>query len=183
MIANRMKSVVAALACLMLVAATLTAAGAEAAERGHRLDRHHAHHGRHFGSSEFVGNTFSGRHHRQWVRNDRWDRHNNHTARRQFADSTDLSRNRSIRRFESDRDFTGSERSGATWAGSTWAYRDDGNGVYFDRGYRDDDAAIPVFRAPRAKIIHVNQNEGSERFAARDACFYEEGVCVIRGGR
>ncbi len=173
MIANRMKPVLAALACLVLVSA------ADAGERRHVPDRHHAKHGRASAGSTFAGNTFSGDHRRHWVGNTRFDRQGDRFASRHYAGNG--WQDWSVRRLRGDRgDWSG---TGSTWAGATYAYPDDGNGIYFDRGYGAGEMTASADRIPGPKIIRVDRNDLGGGFAARNACSYEEGVCVIRGGR
>ncbi len=193
MIANRIKPVLAVpslslMLALAILAGSVFGSSAQAAE----LRLHHGSHGSHdsreVSRSEFRGNNLSFPRHRQWVRNDR-RAHDDRWVRDNRPRHSDLARNdrrdhdHAIRRFGSDGSNFRTERSGSTWAGSTWAYSDQGNGIYFDRGYGSAQLE-PSFRTPQAshmKIIRVGQGS-SENFVARNGCSYEEGVCVIRGG-
>jgi hypothetical protein len=191
MIANRIKPVLAvpslSLALVLaMLAGSVLASSAQAVEPR----RHHGSHDSHQASrSEFRGNNLSFPRHRQWARNDRWghdDRwvRDNRPRRSDVARNDDRGHDRAIRRIGGDGFVSRTERSGSTWAGSTWAYSDPGNGIYFDRGYGSAQLE-PSNRVPLAshmKIICVDQEGSSDRFVARNGCSYEEGVCVIRGG-
>jgi hypothetical protein len=175
MIANRMKPVLAALVCL------LVASAASAAEWRHHAGPHGPQHGRHLVGSQFAGETLSRRHDRHVFRNDRWDRQGDAFHRRYVTRSRSDWHRRDDR--YGGRYLYGAPGSEATRAGATYAYPDDGNGIYFDRGYGlGEDIGRPL--APHGpKIIRVGRDDGDPRFAASNGCSYEQGVCVIRGGR
>ncbi|WJR69269.1 hypothetical protein QTA58_11245 [Neorhizobium sp. CSC1952] len=140
------------LAALVLVAAFATTA--EARDRWHH-DRGH-------------------RHHR--VENNRWDRQGDgHWNRPAEIDRMAGVNTRSIRRLR---------QLGGFYGGAIEAYPVRGNGIYF---LRDAEYYWPlreqsrVTLAPKAKIIDVEQQMGGNAFASQ-ACAFEAGVCVIRGG-
>jgi hypothetical protein len=68
-----------------------------------------------------------------------------------------------------------------TFAGGISAVRLKGNGIYFASDV--DIAGVPgtSFEVPQAKIIAVGEDFIDSRFDIRDACAYENGVCIIRG--
>jgi hypothetical protein len=74
-----------------------------------------------------------------------------------------------------------------TYVGDIDVTRDRGNGIYFMRdsyGWGPQAPEQGPALAPRAKIIDVEQAMASgNAFAPRNACSYENGVCVIRGDR
>lgn len=65
-----------------------------------------------------------------------------------------------------------------TFAGSVSALRVRENGIYFASTVDGKDRAREKHVAPRARIISVGIPED-----AKNACAYEAGICVIRGGR
>jgi hypothetical protein len=65
-----------------------------------------------------------------------------------------------------------------TFAGSLSALRVRGNGIYFASDFTRTGNPGETLLAPRPKVISVGVPEN-----AGQACAYEAGVCVIRGGR
>jgi hypothetical protein len=137
-------------------------------------------------------------HHRQHaVENNRWDRHGDgrHNRPSELSRSSRLAAGNDTGRGgyhgNRSRDVYGNSISIigglGTYVGNLDVTRDRGNGIYFMRdGYgwapqAQDPAAV---LAPKAKIIDVEQAMASGNpFAPRNACSYENGVCVIRGGQ
>jgi len=160
MIANRMKPVLAAAAMFTAVFATLSSPAFAG-------DRPAFRHGNHWGDR---GHGY----HR--VENSRWDRQGDGRRNRPAEiDRMGATYANSITRVR---------QLGGFYAGAIAAYPVPGNGIYF---LRDDDQYWPsrerasVTLAPRAKIIDVEKEMGGNVFASQ-ACAFEAGVCIIRGG-
>ncbi|MBW6423928.1 hypothetical protein KX729_20920 [Rhizobium sp. XQZ8] len=72
-------------------------------------------------------------------------------------------------------------RMGDFYGGAIEAYGLRGLGRYFSRDYWPAGGARQVMLAPKAKIIDVDKEMGGNAFASQ-ACAFEAGVCIIRGG-
>ncbi len=138
-----------------LMVAALTSS-ADATER-----RHHRDHGLH-------------RHHH--VENNRWDRQGD-GRRNRPAEIDYMTGNLPGHSIRHVRQFSG------FYGGGIDAYPVRGNGIYFlkDGGYWPRREGAPVILAPKAKIIDVEVEMRNNAFASQ-ACAFEAGVCVIRGG-
>ena len=170
MIANRFISVVTALACLSLVS---PASASDVGSFGGPYTRHL----RQVPATDFRVDRFDGRHRRHFVENRRWDRQG------------DGRRNRpaEIGRSDAPRSYLRSRPSklAGFYGGGLEAYPVSGNGIYFLQdgygwGYEPAADSRP---APMAKVIDVDEAMRTGRSASADACSYEHGVCIIRGGR
>lgn len=170
MIANRFISVAAALVCLSL------ASPASAGDHG-SFDGPYIRHLRQAPAPDFRVEHFDGRHRRHFVENRRWDRQG------------DGRRNRpaEIARSDAPRGYLRARphQLGGFYGGGVEAYPVAGNGIYFLQdgygwGYEPAADSRPV---PTAKVIDVDEATRAGRSAFADACSYEHGVCIIRGGR
>lgn len=159
MIANRLTPV--------LAAAALVAAFTTMAEAGDRW-----------------GDRSPGKHRHHRVENSRWDRQGDGRWNRpaEIGRLTRFDRSPHFHRpsgFDGQRDWVSFVRGLGAYGGSIEAYQVRGNGIYFLRDDWPVQETTTVVLAPKAKIIHVDEDL---RGAAGSACSYEAGVCVIRGG-
>jgi hypothetical protein len=69
-----------------------------------------------------------------------------------------------------------------TFAGGISAVRLKGNGIYFASNVDIGGTPRTSFEVPQVKIITVGEDFSDTQFDAHDACAYENGVCIIRGG-
>lgn len=72
-------------------------------------------------------------------------------------------------------------RMGDFYGGAIRAYGLHGLGRYLSRDYWPAGMNRPVVLAPKAKIVDVEKEMGGNAFASQ-ACAFEAGVCIIRGG-
>jgi hypothetical protein len=168
MIANRWKPVVLSLA---LLAGFASSAAAESRWRHGHGDRHHSN------RIELRGEILSGRHRYHYVENRRWDRQGDGRRNRpaEIRRANGYAAGSIVRR----------QQIGGYYGGSIEAYPVRGNGVYSlgDNEYWPASPAPRAYLAPRAKIIDVVGDMRARPLSGRNACSYEHGVCVIRGGR
>ncbi len=152
MTANRMKPV--------LAVAAFVAAFSTAAMAGERSENHRP---------NYWGDRGHGYHR---VENSRWDRQGdgrrNRPAEIDRIGATYANSVSSLRRM------------GDFYGGAIEAYGLRGLGRYFSRDYWPG-MTRSVMLAPKAKIIDVEKEMGGNAFASQ-ACAFEAGVCIIRGG-
>lgn len=177
MIAMRLPSVLLATALVMIAAGSANARDGRPPRGEHRHQRQHV------------------------VENNRWDRHGDgrHNRPSELSRPARVLANSDTGRRgyhgRPDRDVYGNSisiiRGLGTYVGDIEATRDRGNGIYFTResygwpqGPQEPRQTTDVILAPKAKIIDVEQAMAAPSpFAPRNACAYENGVCVIRGGQ
>lgn len=170
MIANRFISVAAAFACLSLTFP------ASASDRG-SFDGPYNRHLRQVTAPDSLVDRFDGRHRRHFVENRRWDRQGDGRRNR----PAEIGRSDNARGYLRGRPG----HLGGFYGGGLEAYPISGNGIYFlQDGYGWGYEPAAVSRpAPMAKVIDVDQAMRTSHSASADACSYEHGVCIIRGGR
>lgn len=175
MIAKRLAPMMMALTCIMMAPAAFAEGHGHAGHGGgHRI----VFRGHHQAPPDFRGNTVSGNYRRHVDDRDAATRNHHRGDMRR-----DVNVGGEAGSIVEYRGSTTSQDNYGTFSGSTWAWRDRGNGVYFGRdGWSEQVVDVPAERSSGPKIITVGQNYHDSRYDVHDGCSYEEGVCVIRGG-